>query len=235
MKRSLWSLFMSVSLAVLLALPASAQTPESADHVQPTVAENSRGLLDLSPTGELTLVDHSEPNQFGLIVFVIWNDSEEVVSNVSLKIDVTDAGGALVGVATTSGAIDIAPSVLEPGDIGVGYIYLTDITITSDLTYDFSLSTKSQGFMNEMMPMLEFDGVSWTGSALVGEFTNTGVDEVTLQSFALACLSDEGEIIGGGMDASSLTVAGGATTTFQAGTLLFDTDCSNFILAGNGL
>lgn len=223
---------------VAMPMAATAQsdsTPEANDHKQVSLAENSRDLLDLTPTGELSIVARNEPDNMGLMVFVIWNDTPEVVSNVSLKIDVHNADGSLAGVATTNGSIDIQPSVLQPGDLAIGYVYLQDIVIVSGMSYEFSLTTEPIGMMNDMFPSLEFAGVTWTGTALIGELTNTGREEISMQSFVIACFDDDGAVLGGGMDASMMTVGAGETTTFQTGSLIYNADCKNFILAGSGL
>jgi hypothetical protein len=224
-------LLTGVLLLALSVFPTSAQTPETAEHIQPTIAENARHLLPTASTGEVSVIAYGEPLGDFTLPLVVRNDTEAVAANISVKVDVRDADGSLVGVASGW----MKPAVLNPGDIAIGTVMLVDMAIPSDAVFEFSISSRPVGRMNEVEPDLEFGTVEWAGQALVGEMTNPSGIPISFQFIDAVCFDSDGALVNAGLNMQTLQMEAGETTTFQTGSFyVSDASCENFIVAGKG-
>lgn len=226
-------LFLCGILAALIAAPAAAQTPEAAEHVQPTIATNARNLLNLNGNNEVAMVSHGDVNDFGAMTFILHNGTEDVVTVAEVKADVRDTDGGLMGVAIANPS-SIFPTVLFPGDIAVGQIRFSDIDLVSNPDIDFSVASTPGDQSEPMMNVnIHYLGVRWTGLAIVGEVHNPSDKSLFVQPYVVVCVSDDGEVIDGGMGYLYFDMEPGDTSTFQADEVSLS-QCDNFIMAGGG-
>lgn len=202
----------------------------TAEVVSGTEQTSIAGDLELLPqgdsTGELSVLAHSLPLDYGVVAVIARNGTDDVLSGIELKAEAR-VDGQLVGVKNS---FTFQPSSLAPGDFGLGYFSMDDdLDPTASITFKV---VKSQVGEDERYANVSFGTVNGIGSSVVGEVVNPSSKSMESVSFLVVVLNDDGEIIDSQWDYLDETVNPSQATSFQIE--FYKTDVKHFLIAGSG-
>lgn len=220
---------------VVLPVTATAQTPV-ADR-QPTIAGNAWEFVPDTDNGRLEViaVGAFDP-MYGHIPVIVQNNTNDAVSNAVAKVEIKDANGKLIAVGQSSTIFGLSPSLLNPGDIAMGYIDVEG-EVAGRYEYVYSVTASpTDDFMAEMMIDVAFGEVTWITDRIVGEVVNPTDRAVTGVSLTIMCFDQDGAPLFASVESLTETIPAQSSTTFQANGLFRDlADCERFLIAGTGV
>jgi hypothetical protein len=207
---------------------------------------NPRGLLmgdaqPVLPAGEMGIVDVIQigpiPTDAMLgspVPVVVRNNTTKAVSRVEVS-GAARSGGAIVSSGSSQG---FSPTVLEPGEVGFGYVYFDDvIPVDSELALTASADEYDpDGFLNSVdLAVSEVNVVeSGSGESVVGAVLNqTGVEVSGPYSVEVYCF--DGDVLvdtRGGFADGPDPLPADQIVTFSVD--LFDDPCPTFLVASSG-
>jgi hypothetical protein len=230
-------IYAAFGLLLLIAPSASATqaiaTP-AAGTQQTTLAGNGFDLLPKADTEGVAILAVGERSG-SFIPVIVQNNTDEVVHDVHVKVDARDAAEKLIGVGETLSSHAMKPTVLDPGDISLGFISLdSDIPLDADLKYSVTSESGESTFSSYEVDV-EFGEVNWLGDRIVGEIINPSDEPMSVAYLMATCISPDGVPLLSDVATIDDSIAAGGSTTFQLDGVFGDLAlCENFLIAGSG-
>lgn len=165
--------------------------------------------------------------------FVVHNNSESAVDQLTVQGTVLDATGVLFAVG---GSLGTTPAWVEPGAVTLGYLYFDGVAFPEGATVNMEVSYQPKS-ARESFGFLEATVAEWSQveDRIVGFLTNPHTVEIIGPvSISVVCLAEDGTIVGfhDGYTESD-TIAVGASVPFQV-TLLSNPACGYVLIAAQG-
>lgn len=157
-----------------------------------TAAGNGFEVLTPAPAGTVEVIARGVYDGQRL-PFVIHNNTETAVDSVSVEASVLDGAGGLFAVA---GDLGINPGWIEPGAIGLGYLYFDGIAFPPGATVEMSLSYDAEDSRGTLSS-LEAAIAEWNlvDNRIVGFLANPhSVEIIEPIEVSVACLAVDGAI-----------------------------------------
>jgi hypothetical protein len=186
-------------------------------------------LLPDGESGKVAVIGHGLMYDDGFMMVLVQNGTKKTVSDVTVRAQVIDIHNDLVGVATTGLYGPFAPTVLAPGDVGIGIVKadgnLGDIShFKFEVKYHSGDSTS--GYIN-----LQLSKVRLVNDHLVGTVKNPSKRSITQADAVVVCASSGG-IENGQSGGVVLDLESGGSTVFSFGGGLQDlSNCPQFMIA----
>lgn len=225
----------------------SASAPPDAVEVVETAAAveslpfNASGLLNgtAAPNfedgepGEVSVVQVGpldKPGVGALLLFGFRNNTAAAVAHVDWTATAR-SGGAIVSTGSSQGTV---PAVIQPGEVGLAYIYFDNgEVIPDDAEYEFSASTSAADTSPYNTAAIKVTEVNLSGDAIVGAATNdTGADTVGPYSVNVFCFDGDTIVSQHQGFAEQDELPGGATATFTVS--LFGATCPSYAVGVSG-
>jgi hypothetical protein len=165
----------------------------------------------------------------GSLLFAFRNNTDAAVSHVDFSATAR-AGGKLVATGTSQGT---APAQIQPGEIGLAYIYFEDIknVPATGVTYDFTSDSSPADHSSYNTAPLVLSEVSNDGTSIIGTATNktkeplTGPYDVEIYCFTGNAITDQtqgfadetGDIKAGDTVSFTVTLYGTVCPTYAVG------------------
>lgn len=159
-----------------------------------TTAGNGFEVLTPAPVGTVDVIATGTYDGQRL-PFVIHNNTDTAVEQVSVEGTVLDAAGALFAVG--GDLLGTTPGWIEPGAVGIGYLYFDGIAFPPDATVDMAVSFQAAPTRSSF-GTLEATVAEWNqvDDRIVGVLANPHASEITGPlSIAVVCLVADGAIL----------------------------------------
>lgn len=229
--------YTALGVSLLVGSPTLAQetvgTP-AAGTQQETLAGNAFGLLPPGTADKVVvLTTGALANSY--IPVIIKNNSAKTVYDVVAKVEARDAAGRLIGVGETPASHALKPSILNPGDIGLGFVYLEgEIPADAALKYSVKSSTEVPSYAIYKADV-EFGEVNWLGDRIVGEMINPAKEPISSVYLMVTCIGSDGIPLLSDVATVQESIGAGESTAFQMNGVFGDLSlCENFLIAGSG-
>lgn len=161
-----------------------APTEEAPEEVKP-LPFNASGLLagnaapefEAGKPGELSVVHVGKKiADQGVLLFAFRNNTDEAVAHVDWSATARSAG-SVVGSGSSQGT---DPSVVQPGEVALSYIYFDNIeAIPDDAEYEFSATSNKADTSSFNTAALKVTEANLVGESIVGEAVNEGGADAT--------------------------------------------------------
>lgn len=199
------------------------------------VGGNAFSLVPTGEPGELNVVAVGT-SVYGLVPFVIRNNTSNDVAAVKVSGSARDGNGGLVAAGDD---LYLSPHSLPSGGIALGGLYLgsTD-DLPSDLEWEFNVEPQSaDSFEATYFRDLDIVEANSFDDRIVGSVENTHDESVSGPiSLVAVCFDLDGNLLGlnnGSVDVSN--IGPGETKPFQVNVLsLTGEGCPAFLVAGSG-
>lgn len=198
-----------------------------AGNASPTVDAGEPGKVSVVAEGPLV-----KPGIGASLLFAFRNNTSAAISHVDFSATAR-LDGKLVASGASQGTI---PAQVQPGEIGLGYIYFDDSTSMPDtgLKYEFTAETLPADTSSYNTAPLKVSEANNNGSSIVGTAVNkTGKGLTGPYSVQVYCFegNDITAQIGGFADQSD-DITDNAQVSFTVD--LYDTKCDTFALGVSG-
>lgn len=200
---------------------------------------NASGLLggNAAPTfgdgepGEISVVHiGAKLADQGVLLFAFRNNTDEAIAHVDWTATAR-SGGSIVGSGSSQGT---APSVVQPGEVALSYIYFDNIeSIPDDAEYEFSVSPSKADNSPYNTAALKVTEANLVGESIVGGAVNEAGGDAT-GPFSVSIYCFDGDQMAGHRTgyADQQEAAEGATVSFSEN--LYSLSCPNFAVGVSG-
>lgn len=196
-----------------------------------TVAGNGFEVLTPAPAGTVEVIATGTYDGQRL-PFVIHNNTDAAIQEAEVQGTVQDASGKLFAVA---GSFAINPGWIEPGGVGVGYLYFEGIAFPTGATVDMTVSYESAESRDSFSSLeATVAEVSQVEDRFVGFLSNPHSVEISGPvEINVVCLAENGSIASYNEDyTESETIPVGDQVPFQV--TLDSPSCDYFLIAADG-
>lgn len=193
---------------------------------QPTFPDGDPGEVSVVQTGPL-----EESGSGASLLFAFRNNTNEGISHVDWA-GTARSNGAIVATGSSQGTI---PSQVQPGEIGLSYIYFQNGEVIPDgAEYEFTVNTSPMNTDSYNTAPLKVTEVSASGDAIVGAATNeTGAEATGPYGVNIYCFDGDNLLSEFGTFAEQMgEIADGGTVTFTAD--LYGAACPSFAVGVGG-
>lgn len=215
---------------------------ETADAEVLPLALNADGILggtatvkdfDAGEQGVITVVSIGTfAADSGSLPFVFRNNTAEAISHVDASATVRDSAGALVSNGRSQGTI---PAQIQPGALGLAYIYLEQGGVPEGAKFEFKFETSSADTSSYNTGDLKVTEVSATADGIIGTASNqTDADQVGPYSVDVYCFDESGSILSTTRDFANedSDVAPAGTVSFSSN--FYGNSCPTFLVGVTG-
>ena len=189
------------------------------------------GNLDELPAGEpgqLQVVAIGTVGRSGRVPWIVRNATDGVVFDVNVVVTARDAQGTLLD---SGGTLAVAPFVVPPGEVAIGYSFLGGDDLPDDVDLEVEVSSEVDPFILGVdVPVTE---LSVREDGITGIVANDSGRALRFVSVVAVCTDDRGiptHAISEYTDRTDLPA--GATSSFSG--RLFDVDCSGYLAGASG-
>lgn len=183
--------------------------------------EGEPGLLDA------VLVGGYSPDR-ELLPFLVRNNTNEQVSNISATVTVRSPSGELL--ASGASLMDIKPASLAPGEYGIGYALVEGGGLPTDATFEVDLETRPASDLDPVD--LGFAEIGITEARIVGVVQNTSSQESSFPSVLVLCFDSDSDLVSSNnVPLSNPSLGPGETVSFQFEAR--DAPCEAFLAAAS--
>ncbi|MGC5224729.1 hypothetical protein ACPW96_19360 [Micromonospora sp. DT81.3] len=223
-------------------IASSATTAPAEDEKGQSLPFNAGGLLGGNaapnlPDGEpdevavVQIGPLDKPGIGATLLFAFRNNTSEAISHVDWTATAR-SGGSIVSTGSSQGA---TPSQVQPGEIGLAYIYFENgETIPEDAEYEFTVSTSPADTSPYNTAPLKVTEANLSGDAIVGSATNaTGAEATGPYGVNVYCFEGD-TIVSQFMTFAEQDgeIADGGTVSFT--TSLYGEECPSFAVGVSG-
>lgn len=172
------------------------------------------------------------------VPFLIHNGTDAPISRVEVSGSIVNDAGDTLGSGRSQ---TIAPTVIEPGGVGFGFVYAGPDDLPSDATVDSPSVDYTTGLGDfENIVAVDVEEVTALGDDSFDDFTGTisnphDIDVTGPLSVSMACLDDDGSLTGvfsTYADRDDLETEG--TSTFTIGLYGDDVPCGDYLAGASG-
>jgi predicted small secreted protein len=183
--------------------------------------------------GEVTVAAIASMDDSGSFPMVVHNGTDSPISRVEVSGAAVGSDGSTVSSGSSQG---FEPNVIEPGGIGIGYVYVS-LDLPEDVTLDQISIDYTTGLGDfENIVVVDVTDVSASADRVTGTVTNphdVGIDGPI--SVSLACLDDAGALMGvHSTFADRDAIDPGGSSTFTVESYGRTLDCAGIILGASG-
>jgi hypothetical protein len=183
--------------------------------------------------GEVAVAAIAPVDDSGSFPMIVHNGTDQPISRVEVSGAAVGSDGATVSSGSSQG---FEPNVIEPGGIGIGYVYvsydLPDGLTLEQISIDY---TTGLGDFENIVGV-DVTDVSSSADRVTGTLTNphdVGIDGPV--SVGLACLDDAGALMGvHSTFADRDAIDSGGSSTFTVESYGRPLDCAGIILGASG-
>ena len=194
-------------------------------NAQPTFAEGEPDEVSVVQIGPL-----EKPGIGALLLFAFRNNTPEAISHVDWSATAR-SGGSVVATGSSQGT---TPSVVQPGEVGLSYIYFeSGESIPEGTEYEFDVSPSPADTSSYNTAPMTVTEANLVGDAIVGAAVNdTGADTAGPYSVGVYCFEGD-NIVGqlGGFTEQD-TLAAEATGSFTVS--LYGDSCPTYAVGVSG-
>lgn len=148
-------------------------------------------MLPVGVSEEVELVAIGDFNG-SLIPVIVQNNTEEIVYEIEVKVDVRDASGSLVAVGQSQSTHAIKPHVVLPDEYAFGWIFLDVPSIEGmDLKYNVNYEDEPGIFASSLVS-LDFGELNWVDDRIVGEVINPSDEDLRGVWMNVVCVDSSG-------------------------------------------
>lgn len=195
-------------------------------NAEPVLPEGEAGKVSIVQIGPL-----EKPGIGATLLFAFRNNTPAAISHVDWAATAR-AEGAIVSTGSSQGT---APSRVEPGEIGLGFIYFDNgETIPEGADYDFTVTTSPADESSYNTAPLKVTESNMSGDAVVGSAENAS-DAATTGPYSVNVYCFQGDdLVGqiGSYTEQDGELAAGETATFTAS--LYGQECSTYSVGVSG-
>ena len=191
---------------------------------QPTFPDGETGEASVVQIGPLD-------KERGTLVFAFRNNTSDGISHVDWTATARSAG-AIVATGSSQGT---TPSQVQPGEVGLAYIYFDNSAeVTDDAEYEFTVSTSPVDTSSYNTAPFKVTEATLVGESIVGAATNeTGAEAIGPYGVSIYCFDGDNLVSQLGTYAEqSDEIADGGSVTFSEN--LYGDACPTFALGVGG-
>ncbi|WP_104131192.1 hypothetical protein [Cryobacterium sp. M91] len=191
---------------------------------QPTFPDGEPGEVSVVQVGPLD-------KDSGTLIFAFRNNTSDGISHVDWS-STARSGGSIVATGSSQGT---TPSQVQPGEVGLAYIYFDNsAAVPDDSEYEFTASTSPVDTSSYNTAPFKVTEANLVGEAIVGSAINeTGAEATGPYSVSIYCFDGDNLLSQSGTYAEQDDdIADGGTVTFSAN--LYGDACPTFALGVGG-
>jgi plastocyanin/Mg-chelatase subunit ChlD len=200
------------------------------------IAGNAFPLIPAGEPGEVSVVAMGTLSPYGGIPFVIRNNTDQNLRDVTASVTARDPAGNLLGVANV---LTIRPSYIRAGGLGIGLVPFGGISLPPDAVFDIELQPKRADqvaivFFHD----LDIVEASLFEDRIVGVVENKTDQTLTGPTVTSMCFDLNGTPLTQDLGGSQTTIAPGDTQEFQvtnSGLILYGQPCPAFLVTATGI
>lgn len=200
------------------------------------IAGNAFPLIPAGEPGEVSVVAIGTLSPYGGIPFVIRNNTDQNLRDVTASVTARDPAGNLLGVANV---LTIRPSYIRAGGLGIGLVPFGGISLPPDAVFDIELQPKradqvSLVFFHD----LDIAEASLFEDRIVGVIENKTDQTLTGPTIISMCFDINGTPLTQDIGGSQVILVPGDTQEFQvtnSGLILYGQPCPAFLVTATGI
>jgi uncharacterized cupredoxin-like copper-binding protein/Mg-chelatase subunit ChlD len=194
----------------------------------PLIPEGEPGVVSVVATGTLS--------PYGGIPFVIRNNTDQNLRDVTASVTARDPAGNLLGVANVLG---IRPSYIRAGGLGIGLVPFGGVDLPPDAVFDIELQPKRADEVSFVFfHDLDIIEASQFEDRIVGVVENKSDQTLSGPTVISMCFDLDGTPLTQDIGGSQTTLAPGDTQEFQvtnSGLILYGQPCPAFLVTATGI
>jgi hypothetical protein len=211
--------------------PAS-DLPDSPQAHSSLYTDGAEPLLDATD-GEVAVAAIASVDDSGSFPMIVHNGTDQPISRVEVSGAAVGSDGTTLSSGSSQG---FEPNVIEPGGIGIGYVYVS-YDLPDDVTLEQISIDYTAGLGDfENIVVVDVTDVSSSADRVTGTLTNphdVGIDGPI--SVGLACLDDAGALMGvQSTYADRDAIEPGDSSTFTVESYDRTLNCAGIILGASG-